>query len=53
VVSVIDITRIINVMDITAHRTDQDEFNQLLSVVEGEVEIEDDCENIIDDCEDM
>jgi hypothetical protein len=36
-----------------AHRTDQDEFNLLLSVVEGEVEIEDDCENMIDDREDL
>jgi hypothetical protein len=36
-----------------AHRTDQDDFNLLLSVVEGEFEIEDDCENLIDDFEDM
>jgi hypothetical protein len=36
-----------------AHRTDLDGFNLLLSVVEGEGEIDDDCENIIDDCEDM
>jgi hypothetical protein len=27
----------------SAHRTDQDDFNLLLSVVEGEFEIEDDC----------
>jgi hypothetical protein len=36
-----------------AHRTNQGDFNLLLSVVEGEVEIDDDCENMIDDCEDM
>jgi hypothetical protein len=36
-----------------ANRTDQDDFDLLLSVVEGEVELEDDCENMIDDCEDM
>jgi hypothetical protein len=36
-----------------AHRTDQDDFNLLLSVVEGEFEIEDDFENMIDDYEDM
>jgi hypothetical protein len=34
-----------------AHRTDQDDFNLLLSIVEGEGEIDDDCENKIDDCE--
>jgi hypothetical protein len=37
----------------SAHKTDQDDFNLPLSVVEGEGEIDDDCENMIDDCEDM
>jgi hypothetical protein len=32
-----------------AHRNDQDDFNLLLSVVEGEGEIDDDCESMIDD----
>jgi hypothetical protein len=36
-----------------AHRTDQHDFNLLLSVFEGEVEIGDDYENMIDDSEDM
>jgi hypothetical protein len=39
--------------DDRAHGIYQDDFNLLLSVMEGEGEIGDDCENMIGDCEDI